>query len=507
MIINKLTSLWTDDQIKAFSELNTQAQAIWEETPEGERLTADSLAKYDRIQEKRKAILEEISGRYIKSFARKKSAVFNDIREIVGAITKEDYQDSIKDRAVIFASLESGEAVQRLLDHPEEMPTESYQGCFDFIVSYLQEQYKVINHYNLKESRADSIVNDQVSKWYENKTPDLLVLAHGRATDALPAINSRNAVIDPITGRAKLEKEDVQIFIENFENCRSKLQVRSNKLLTYGVAQFSRVNNRNTKSNTIRPAITFPLEDYARLIGLKVDPDPEADPEAEKKRIRRLLNETQKKIKNDLELLHSVKISWTEQIKGKAQDFDQVSILSRVACKKGIVYMEFGYTMGQYLKAIPQSRYPVTQYLIDARNPNAYALGNKFAFHYYMDSNQKRGTANRLKVETLLKVCPGLKSYEEVLADGHSWTERIKEPFEKALDEVTRVGTLKDWRYTHAKGIELTEEEAQNITDYNTFKDLYITFEIGIEVDNTERFNRIEERKTKSSGRKKIHKK
>lgn len=503
MIINKLTPLWTDENKKAWAELTEQARMIWDKTPEGERLTADSLKRYDSIQEERQAILDEISGRYIKSFARKNSAVFDDIREIVRAITKEDYQDTIRDDAFIFASLESGEAVQRLLDHPEETPAESYQGCFDFIISNLQEQYKVIARYNLSVSRANSIVNEQVSKWYENKTPDLLLLAHGKATDTLPTISSRNAIVD-LTGRARLEKEDVQVFIENFKNSKSKLQVRANKLLTYGIVQFSRVNNRNTQSNTIRPAITFPLEDYARLIGLNIDPDPDADPEEEKKRIRRLLNDAQKKIKNDLELLHNVKISWSEQIKGKAQGFDQVSILSRVACKKGIVYMEFGYTMGQYLKAIPQSRYPVTQYRIDARNPNAYALGNKFANHYYMDNNQKRGTANRLKVESLLKCCPELKTYEEVLATGHSWTDRIKEPFEAALDEVTRVGTIKDWKYTHAKWVELTEEEAQNITDYNTFKELYITFEMGVEVDNTERFNRQEERKTKNNrGRKK----
>lgn len=507
MIINKLTPLWTDENKKAWAELTEQARTIWDKTPEGERLTADSLQKYDRIQEERQAILDEISGRYIKSFARKKSAVFDDIREIVRSITKEDYQDTMRDEAFIFASLESGEAVQKILDHPEETPAESYQGCFDFIISNLQEQYKVIARYNLSVSRANSIVNEQVSKWYENKNPELLLLAHGKATDTLPTISSRDAIIDPITGRAKLEKEDVQIFIENFEDCTSKLQVRVNKLLYYGIVQFSRINNRNTQSNSIRPAITFTLEEYARLIGLNVDPDPDADPEAEKKRIKNLLHDTQKKIKSDLELLHNVKISWTEQIKGKAQDFDQVSILSRVACKKGIVYMEFGYTMGQYLKAIPQSRYPVTQYLIDARKTNAYALGNKFAHHYYMDSNQKRGTANRLKVETLLKCCPDLKPYEKVLAEGHSWTGRIKEPFEAALDEVTRVGTLKDWKYTHAKGIELTEEEAQNITDYSTFKELYITFEMGVEVDNTERFNRQEERKTKGSSRKKRNKK
>ena len=497
MIINKLTPLWTEEQKRAFDELNAQARTIWERMPEEERLTPESFAKIEETLEARQAIIDEVAERYIKSFARKKSAIFTDIREIVGAITKEDYQDTIKSTAVILKSLDSADAVEYILTHPEEIPTESYEGCFDFIASHLTEQYKVIARYGLSESRANSIIAEQVSKWYENKTPDLLLLAHGRATDVLPTVNAREAVIDPVTGRATLEKEDIQIFIENFEDSTSKLQVRSNKLLTYGVAQFSRVNNRNTHSNTIRPAITFPLEDYARLIGLNVDPDPEADPVAEKKRIRNLLNDAQKKVKSDLELLHNVKISWTEQIKGKAQDFDQVSILSRVACRKGIIYMEFGYSMGQYLKAIPQSRYPTTQYLIDARKPNAYALGNKFAYHYYMDSNQKRGTANRLKVETLLKCCPELPTIEQVIKDRNRWEDRIKARFETALDEVVRVGTLKEWHYTRARGIELTAEEARNITDYNTFKDLYVTFVMGVEVDNTERFNRQEDRKAK----------
>ena len=117
-----------------------------------------------------------------------------------------------------------------------------------------------------------------------------------------------------------------------------------------------------------------------------------------------------------------------------------------------------------------------------------------------MDSNQIKGTADRISVPNLLAVTD-LPSYEEVQRkDRGHWENRIKRYFEEALDTLTQEGILKDWEYTHAKGVPLTDEEAANITSYNKFIKLYLHFTPADEGDHAERIAAKEKAKaTKKS--------
>lgn len=494
MIISKTRDLWTDEQRAEFEELSARYNRLWEETPIEEITRPENWRKYEEIDERRDAIIRAVTDKYIKSFARRKTAIYDDIQEIVDSITKEDYLESIKDYITILRSLDTYDNREELLDRIENAQKENYQNCYSFISGQLKIQLRVIVYYNLDRAKVKQIIDNKVSQWYVNYFPDYIPTAHGKATDTLAIISNRDALLDPITGKANIQRENFKLSIADYQKLKGKLGVNTHKLLMYGVGQFTHKNNRNTHSDS-NLQVSFFLKDYARLLGYKVDEAPGADPEQEKKRIQRVLNEAQKNVKKELDLLFALSMQWQENIKGKQKDFDNVRILGRVSVRKGIVYMEFTKTMGDYLKSLPITQLPVTQYRIDGRNPNAYALGNKFAQHYNMDSNQKKGSANRLKVETLLKCCPELPTIEQVIHDRNRWEDRIKDRFENALDEVTRAGTIKEWRYTHAKGIELTDEEAQNITDYTTFKELYITFEMGADIDHTERLERQEERK------------
>lgn len=349
-----------------------------------------------------------------------------------------------------------------------------------------------------------------MAKKYNNATPlqstpkklpeeqTQLALYHGKATDAMAIMSSRDAIIDQITGRATIDNGEVKLAIQKFDKLQGTLGVNTHKLLSVGVATFTALNNYDKREDrAIQPAVTFSLAEYAKWLGYDVEEHPTATEEEalkEKKRVQRVLNEAQKKIKKELQVLQATTLTWEEKVKGKAGDYDSISLFSRTAIRKGVIHMEFSLPMARYLVLLPITQYPKTQLRIDGRNQNAYALGNKFAEHFNMDSNQKKGTANRLKVETLLKVT-NLPSYEQATTTRHSWLDRIKEPFETALDEVVRVGTLKDWEYTHAKGVPLTEEEATTITDYKTFTELYITYEMGDAVDHTDRLaRRAEER-------------
>lgn len=349
-----------------------------------------------------------------------------------------------------------------------------------------------------------SPLQKSVEKLAEEQTQ--LAIYHGKATDAMATMSSRDAIVDQITGRATIDNGEVKLVVQKFDSLQGSLGVNTHKLLTVGVSEFTAINNYDRREDRpIQPAITFSLAEYAKDLGYDVEEHPtdnEEDALKEKKRVQRVLNEAQKKIKRELQVLQATTLTWEEKVKGKAGDYDSVSLFSRTAIRKGVVYMEFSLPMAKYLVLLPITQYPKTQLRIDGRNQNAYALGNKFAEHYNMDSNQKKGTANRLKVDTLLRIT-NLPTYEQTIKNRNSWIDRIKEPFETALDEVVRVGTLADWEYTHSKGVPLTEEEASNITDYKTFSELYITYRMGEEVDHTERLARRAEEEEKRQDRRK----
>ena len=481
MIINKVTPFWTEEQQKKFNELTDQYNSLFDTTPTDK--TTDIWATAREIDAQRNEIIRAIGDSYIKSFARRKSAVFDDIKEIVDAITKEDYLNAVKyDAFTVVSSRE---------------PLDDYQKCYYFIDTQLMMQYRVIVKYDLSRARMKQIIDDKVSQWYVNKHPDFIPTVSGVVTDELARITPRDIEVNSITGTGIVKRDNFNLSIEDYQNLQGKLGVRTHKLLTYSVGQFTRINSRNTRQST-NLQVSFEIKDYARLLGKDVDPHPDADPEQEEKRIRRQLNEVQKDIAKSLAVLYAYSLSWEESIKGKQTAFADIRILgAKGITRRGTVIMEFSGAMGNYLKSLPITQFPVTQYRIDGRNPNAYSMGNKIAYHHYMDSNQKRGTSDRLKVERLLEACTEIPTIQRVTEQQASWQGKIKEPFENALEAIRQAGTIKDWHYTHAKGVELTEEEARNITDYNTFKELYVTFVIGVEVDNTERFNRQEERKEK----------
>ena len=175
-----------------------------------------------------------------------------------------------------------------------------------------------------------------------------------------------------------------------------------------------------------------------------------------------------------------MKWTWQEKVRGKGADFDSVILLERVAIRKGYIIMEFGRNMAEYLKQLPLTQYPQGLLAIDARSENAYRLGLKMAEHYSIDNNQLKGTADRLKVSTLLAVTnlPTIEDLQnEKPDDSRHWDRRIKEYFEKALDALTGK-VIKGWEYVKPKGEPLTEEEAYNITDYETFASLLVQFEL-----------------------------
>lgn len=330
---------------------------------------------------------------------------------------------------------------------------------------------------------------------------------HGKATDALATLSHRDITENPLADKAVIQTKagDYKIVIQDFSKVKGKLSVNTHKLLSTGIAEFTQINNYGPGS--VNPKVTIPFEEYARLLGYEIDERETDSPEAaakEKKRAQEAYKTAKKRIRQDLELLQAMKWTWQEKLKGKGADFDSIILLERVAIRKGYIIMEFGRNMAEYLKQLPLTQYPQGLLTIDARSENAYKLGLKMAEHYNIDNNQIKGTANRLKVSTLLSVTnlPTIEDLQNEKQDNsRQWYTRTKEPFEKALDVLTGK-VIKNWEYVKAKGEQLTEEEAYNITDYEAFINLLVQFELLDAPDHKERLSRRADDKKRAATKK-----
>jgi hypothetical protein len=162
--------------------------------------------------------------------------------------------------------------------------------------------------------------------------------------------------------------------------------------------------------------------------------------------------------------------------------------------------------MARYLTNAYLMQYPVEILKLDERNANIYPLGRKLLLHNSIDNNRRKGTANIISVTSLLAVCPTIPTYGQVMSTGRQLEQRIKAPFENALNALPFIC----WEYSNSKGVALTDEQLA-ATDYKTFTELYILFEVIDAPDQTARLQaradearaRAEKKKRTTSKKKK----
>lgn len=271
----------------------------------------------------------------------------------------------------------------------------------------------------------------------------------------------------------------------NISSPKGRFSVATDQLLLSSGAEFAKINDYPykkdaKKTDKINYTVKIPLLAYAEKRGYKVKEQPKATPqerEKEKKRAQEAQKTARKRIKRDLDILYNCSFSWSEKINGDEEDFIDIRLLEARGIRNGYINITFSRTYANYLlKHRAMTQFDNRLLLIDGNHENAYFLANKIVNHNSMTKNQERGTANILSVKKLLEYS-NLPSIEELKKQRRGWEKRIKDPLENILDYlVFDIKILKDWKYTKAKGEELSAEEADNITDYASFEKLYITF-------------------------------
>lgn len=340
-----------------------------------------------------------------------------------------------------------------------------------------------------------------------DETPEAyMTLYHFKGTDEMPGAARKPLKKNILNNTASVEQNGVNYTLNDLDNVYSSLGVSPHKLLNVAISRFSELNPKNHQRKIRTLKVSFSLEKYADKSGYKVRRRPTSTPEEEKRENNRIKNElknARRKVKEDIQLLSKLQMTYEEVGTERSGDFYIANVFGGGGVRKGIITIEFTQSMAEYLMSSAHTKYPEELLKLDARHPTAYAIGNKLSIHFNLDNNQIAGTSQTLRVETLLNIS-GLPKFDDKSVKKAGWRNRIKEPFENALDQLTggKIDLLSGWEYTGVNSRPLTDEEA-NFKTYDEWKEARLHFTLKDPPDHTERLKKKEQKKLKAQAKKK----
>ena len=294
-------------------------------------------------------------------------------------------------------------------------------------------------------------------------------VTYSKATVGIVKMQSRDANFSPY-GHIVMENHGVCLRIEDFSDIGKAFGITTHKLLCAGLIWFTKKNNIGDDGDNVQSEIFIPLKEYALLCGHN---GIIAKDENDRDRAKESLKTVRKQISKDLKLLLHSSLEWTEATRGKKEHYE-CPILLNGRIRNGYIYMTFSPEFAKYLKHRRITEYPRALFSVDNRKPNAYRIGQACAFKYYNTNNKKDGNFNKFKVQTLLAYT-NLPTVQTVRKEkSGSWRTRIKEPLEKALNELVAKGVISKWECKR-KVNPLLEEKNHKLT-FEEWSDSLIYF-------------------------------
>ena len=525
---------WTEELIKLDEEIEQKLFDIERRPTRPKSPKPYPKALEERDFQERKAVVSQRANIYALVEAnykrqRSKDEIIEDVKLVVGSITKKHYQTHTQ------ASIDFLEAISALEKEKEEPSQEKldltrdtinkikegFESCFRFVLSHLDIPLRLLSEDEAYTKKIIDIVKARVGLWYTEPESSYLPVLSGRATNLSKFVKSSLLREDPIKKTITLgvgEGEDIiKAVMSKLEETRSKFGISTDKLLQTAIAQFTDNNHVGETSRVLHTReVAIPLKEYAKKNNYDIEEHPTSTPEEAKKealRVKNTMKDVRKKVNKDLKILATTPLSWKEKVKGKTENYVDVYMLSAKGIVDGYICLKFNEDFASYLIRLPVNQYPVALLGLDERKTTAYLIGKKLSSHFFMDSNQLHNRAQLLKVKTLLKETD-LPTLEDVKRIRKSWVDRIKEPFERALDDLggdykdenlkdrRGCGLLESWEYCHTKGVPLTDKEkASLIDDFETWSETLIKFTLNDTPDQTDRLEtkraKIEEEKRK----------
>lgn len=387
--------------------------------PEWAELRRNIIDKATEVLDIEERLRDEIEDRYIASLQNDKDTIIAEIKEILGAITKEDYIDWQTKRAQ--------DGITKAFKNPYRR---GYKTCFLFLRLAVRVQGNALFRAGLDSSIADELASQRAQDFgYKKPTekagavtldPNTLegfyLLAQSHASNKLAKrMTTRlgdSKQLD-LYGNGNITEKDFKLFIKGYAKASGVKQSAAMLLDSLMITA--------TKDGLNDTLVTLPLKEYMKMRGLSDE------------------KETRRQVKEDIDALERISFEYKGTGKQKGA-WLKVSISGGTVgqVKNGDIVFRFNQDFFNSFKLGNNYLYmyfPRAGLQGNARkNPWKYWLARKISEHKRM--NIGRPNENTISVQTLIDACPNYPTYEEVMQGDRAITRRIVEPFERDLDEL-----------------------------------------------------------------------
>lgn len=460
---NEFVSLYAKEESESLRLLERQRESI------------SSADEYNDFSAEINDLRLDLVKKYQLSFADDPEQILNVIQKEVKKITVKDFQEVLIERRAFLKQFMEANPDRPSPTNAYLLTEENFDTFYSFIGMILRPEITAAISLGLSDEAAE-ILLAYVGKYYSRKETSLAVFS-GKALDAIAQMSLVKPNIDKIADTATFASGDIVVVMQQFSQIKSSISINTHKLLMVALSEFAKCNEY--KEQAVNLGVTFSATDYAADRGYDID-----NPKK--------MKEFRRGLRNDLRTLKKQNLYWEETLSGHSYDFKDLSMFGFVSLEGDTVYMEFTPRFASYLTMLPLSQYSRNLLPIDGRSPNAYLIGVKLWEHYNIDNNIGKGTFNKLRVKNILKKT-NLPSYEKIKSQKGSWEDKIKNPFEDALDSLVSYKVLNEWKYTGKNGKDLSTEDFINLT-YRDWENLLVCFEIKDPKNHNPRITRKKKR-------------
>lgn len=329
------------------------------------------------------------------------------------------------------------------------------------------------------------------------------VMLNGTPTNDFMRITKKSADVDSFTRSATFTVGNGRSFkAENIDNITGPLSTSAQKILDAAAIYLKGANYY--RGNTITPTVEIPLIEYGERCKVSLSPRqmPTAQEQAaENARVDERKKEFKKTIRRDLRDISS--IVWSgEETKGRNKgDYKDMRIISSHSIRGGVIRINFDIDAATFLVNAYPMYFPLALLGHDNRNPSAYTIGRKIAYHNSLDHNAEKGTDCTLSVQKLLDAAPEIPTYSAIVSRGQrNWKDKIKRPLETALDANIAVGYLKQWEYRNPRTGETYSKDSASALSWDGYSGLMVDFSLVCQPDQQERRSAAAEKKAIEKG-------
>ena len=305
------------------------------------------------------------------------------------------------------------------------------------------------------------------------------------------SLNKQKLSYDTGTGEGKLKrakkKYEVALTIDQLSK-RGAMSSSMQKIFT--VASMLLTESNFHKGGITRSKVELDVTEYAEKCGKKLTTDT-------------LRENFVKYIHKDLYDIEA--ICWTgKEMKGelwKAHSTYRLISSHQYDKKRGKFVINFDTYTAELIQHSYAAIIPECLFKLDNKKHNSFALGYKLAIHNSIDRNNGKGTANTLRVSTVIDSLPEIMNYDEFQqTNRNDWRKQIKAKLEDAINDNKKIGYINRWEYRDSSGKRYTSKTASELSldEYlNLLVDFALT-EITGKAERAEKLQREKQQRTET---------